>query len=421
MRVLHSQLGAQIGLSTSVQACIPPPPSRAVAQAVLKATDGPSGAAALLCFATMLSAAAGRPGAGSQGLLARVAPGTTEQLVQRLLSIMHAVSGDVRQASAAAAAAAAVLSLAVPAASPPAGPLSPRLAAVAATAAQAAPLAASLQPPPAPPQRLLELAALVPDGILQQLRRLLLWQQPAGVGAPPLPAMAEFEGFPGITGMLDGSAYLAAMLSHAQPSRVLQSGVGLAVARLLLAAAARGDGASWSELSPAGLLALLQALQRLLQQDANAVALLQQQPQLVSALLALVQPAALEAASRFVDATSACNPHNSLGTSGSLTPLNDGPTAANGLLAAVVGALYAPFLQPAQSPQHDAALAGLQQAVSAQAELPGILVAAIAAAPGGSDELGAAVGLLARLVLSSERLMALYVQAGGMAPSLVEK
>lgn len=386
-------------------------------QAVLKAAEGGTAAAALLCFAAMLSSSAQLPGAGSQSLLPWVVPGTPEQLQQRLLAIMHAVSGDVRLASAAAAAAAGLLAMAAPHPAPSSGPLSPsRLA-----AAPPAPLSSSLQPPPAPPPRLAELTALVPDGALQQLRRLLVWQQPAGADAPPLPAMAEFEGFPAITGMLDGAASLAAVLAHGQPARVLQSGVAQAAARVLVAAAARGDGASWSELSPAGLLALVQVLQRLLQQDAAAVALLQQQPALVPALLALLRPAVLDGVARFVDATSACNPNNSLGTAGSLTPLNDGPTAATGLTAAVAGALYAPFCQPVQSAQHDAALAALQQALASQAELPGVLVAAIGSLPAGSEELGAAVGLLARLVMSSERLMGQYVQAGGMAPAVVDK
>jgi hypothetical protein len=300
---------------------------------------------------------------------------------------------------------------------PGAAPLSPsRLAAAA--AAQPVSLSASL---PAPPARLRELSALVPDSTLQQLRRLLLWQQPAGAGAAPLPAMAEFEGFPAVTGMLDGAASLAAVLSHGQPVRLLQSGVAQAAMRVLLAAASRCEGGSWAELSPAGLLGLLHAVQRLLQFEASAVALLLQQTQLVPALLAIAEPAALEAVQRFVDASTACNPSNSLGTTGSLTSQNDGPTAATSLLAGVVGLLYAPFCQPAQSPQHDSALAQLQQALAAQQALPGTLVAAIAAAPAGSEELAAAVGLLARLVMSSDRLMALYVQAGGMAAGIVDR
>lgn len=400
---------------------IPPPcacaPCFCALQAVLKAAEGGTGAAALLCLATMLSSSAALPGPASQNLLPRVVPGTPEQLLQRLLAIMQAVSGDVRLASAAAAAVAGLLTMAAPHPCPSGGPLSPsRLA-----AAPPALLSSSLQPPLAPPLRLQELTALVPDASLQQLRRLLVWQQPPGAGAPPLPAMAEFEGFPAITGMLDGAAALAAVLAHGQAARVLHSGVGQAAARVLLAAAARGDGASWHELSPAGLLLVVQALQRLLQQDANAAALLQQQPALVPALLGLVQPAALQAAVRFVDATSACNPNNSLGTAGSLTPLNDGPTAAAGLVGAVLGALYAPFCQPVQSQQHDAALAALQQTLAGQAELPGVLVSAMGSLPAGGEELSAAVGLLARLVMSSDRLMGQYVQAGGMAPALVEK
>lgn len=373
---------------------------------------------ALLCLASFLSSAAILPSAGSaQGMLARLAPGGIEQLLQRLLAVMHAVGGDARVASAAAAAVAALLSVAAPHAVSSGGPLSPpRLAA----ASQAASLSASLQSA-VPPARLVELTAAVPDSALQQLRRLLMWQQPVGAGAAPLPAMAEFEGFPAVTGMLDGAASLAAVLCHGQPGRAIHAGIGQAVLRLLVCATHRSDGTGWCELSPTGLIGLLQALQRLLQHEPSAVVLALQQPQLVPALLEVAQPAALDAVTRFVDATSACNPSNSLGTTGSLTSLNDGPTAAAGLLAGVVAALAAPFCVPVHSQQHDAALVQFQQALAGQQVVPGTLVAAIAAAQGGSEELATAVSLLARLVMSSDCLMALYVQAEGMAPAIVDK
>lgn len=378
--------------------------------------EGGGGAAALLCYTSFLSAAAMLPSAGStQSMLARLAPGGVEQLVQRLLAVMHAVGGDARLASAAAGAVASTLSAASPHA-PPSGPLSPtRLA-----AAPQASLSASLQTG-GPPARLMELSGGFPDSALQQLRRLLLWQQPAGAGAAPLPAMAEFEGFPVITGMLDGAASLAAVLCHGQPGRALHSGVGQAVLRLLVSATNRGDGAAWCELSPTGLLAMLHAAQRLLQQEPTSLTLALQQPQLVPGLLLMVQPASLEAVTRFVDATSACNPTNSLGTAGSLSALNDGPTAAAGLLSGAIGVLAAPFCLPPHSAQHDSALAQFQQVLAAQQTLPATLVAAIGTAQSGSEELVAAVSLLARLVMSSDRLMSLYVQAGGMSSAVVEK
>ncbi|KAL4423876.1 hypothetical protein ABPG75_001177 [Micractinium tetrahymenae] len=386
------------------------------AEVALKAVEGGGGALALLCFTSFLSAAAMLPSAGStQSVLSRLAPGGVEQLVQRLLAVMHAVGGDARLASAAAGAVAATLGAATPHAAP-SGPLSPtRLA-----AAPQASLSASLQTG-VPPARLVELSGIVPDSALQQLRRLLLWQQPAGAGAAPLPAMAEFEGFPVITGMLDGAASLAAVLCHGQPGRALHGGVGQAVLRLLVSATNRGDGAAWCELSPTGMLALLHAAQRLLQQEPGGLTSALHHPQLVAGLLMLVQPASLEAVTRFVDATSSCNPTNSLGTTGSLSSLNDGPTAAAGLLSGAVGVLSAPFCLPPYSAQHDAALAQFQQALAAQQQLPATLVAAIAASQSGSEELAAAVSLLARLVMSSDRLMALYVHAGGMAPAVVEK
>lgn len=386
------------------------------AEAALKAVEAGAGAMALLCLTSFLNSAAMLPsGGGTQGVLARLAPGGMDQLVQRLLAVMHAVGGDARLASAAAGTVAAVLSAAAPHV-PHSGPLSPARMA----AASQASLSASLQSG-APPAQLVELTASVPDGTLQQLRRLLLWQQPAGAGPAPLPALAEFEGFPAVTGMLDGAAFLAAVLSHAQGSKVLHSGVAQAVLRLVVCATNRSEAASWCEVSPTGLLALLQALQRLLQHEPGMLPLAVQQPQLVPGLLEAAHPGALDAVARFVDATSACNPSNSLGTAGSLTPLNDGQTAAASLLAGVVGAFSAPFCLPVLSPQHDSALTHFQQALAAQQTLPATLVAAIAAAQPGSDELAAAVSLLARLVMSSDRLMALYVQAGGMGAGIVNK
>ncbi len=386
-------------------------------QAALKAVEGGGGAVALLCFTSFLSAAAMLPSVGStQSMLSRLAPGGVEQLVQRLLAVMHAVGGDARLASAAAGAVASTLTAATPHHVPPSGPLSPTRVA----AAPQASLSASFQTG-GPPARLAELSGSFPDSALQQLRRLLLWQQLAGSGAAPLPAMAEFEGFPVVTGMLDGAASLAAVLCHGQPGRALHSGVGLAVLRLLVSTTGRGEGAAWCELSPTGLLALLHAAQRLLQQEPGTLTLAVQQPQLVAGLLALAQPESLEAVTRFVDATSACHPANSLGTVSSLSALNDGATAASGLISGVIGVLAAPFCVLPQSAQHESALAQFQQSLAAQQALPATLVAAIEAAQSGSEELVAAVSLLARLVMSSDRLMSLYVQAGGMASAVAEK
>ena len=372
----------------------------------------------MLCLASLMSAAAALPSvASTQAVIARLAVGGVEQVLQRLLTIMHAVGGDARLASAAAGTVAALLSVSAP--QPPSGLLSPpRLVAGLPGSPKAA---ASLQLPGTPHPRLAELSAAVPDGALQQLRRLLLWQQQPNAGAAPLPAMAEFEGFPAVTGMLDGAAALAAALAHSTAARVLQAGVAQAVLRLLVSATHRGDGAGWCELSPAGLSALLAATQRLLQSEPAALGLALAQPQLVPGLLAAVTQPALEAVSRFVDATSACNPGNSLGTTGSMTVQNDGATAAAALLGGVVGTLCAPFGLLPQSQQHDAALAQYQASLSQQGSLPAVLVSAIAAAQPGGEDLAAAVGLLARLVMASERVMGAFVAAGGIAPTVVEK
>ncbi|KAI3432453.1 hypothetical protein D9Q98_004003 [Chlorella vulgaris] len=411
------------------RACIAVPqlgPASIVCQAAevtLKASETGGGPMALLCFATLLSAATILPPTGScKGFLSRLAAGGTEQHMQRLLVHMHAVAEDARQACVAAGALAALIGLAAIQPAQSGGPLSP-------TRLSVQSLHAGLLPPQQTlllvPPRLQELTALVPASTLQQLCGLLQWQ-PAAASAGVLPALAELEGFPCLSGMLDGTASLVALLSHGQPSRVVQSGLAQALAATLLGAGRTGSTprtSSGCELSPAGLMALVHALQRLLQQEpAAAGLLLQHQQQLVPALLELVQPAALDAVARFVEATAACNPGNSLGgTPGVRTCQNDGTTAANSLLAAVVAALHAPFYLQAQSAQHDAVLVQVQQALAQQPCLPGVLVAAIGATPADSTELAAAVGLLARLVMSSDRLMAPFVLSGGMAPAIVDK
>jgi hypothetical protein len=365
----------------------------------------------MLCLSGVLGSAALLPSAGaSYALLARQGSsgGGAEQLTARLLAMMGRGAADPQLACASAGALAALAALTAAAAAAPAAPLSPPRTQQHAAAA-------------APP-RPRDVAAAVPAAALQQLRQLLAWRPPRK-GGDGVPALAEAEGFPCLSGLLDGPAALAATVAASQAPRLLQSGVAAAIVALLARSGDDGGGGgAWAELSPAGLVSAMTALQRLLEAEPAALQLALQQPALPQSLLEAAAPPALDAAARFVDATAACNPGNSLGgCPGVRSPLNDGGTAAAALRAAPLAALHAPFALPPASAGHDSALAALQRSLLEQRGLPAALVAAAAAAAPDSEELAAAAGLLARLAMSSDRLLAPFVSAGGLAPAIVEK
>lgn len=192
-----------------------------------------------------------------------------------------------------------------------------------------------------------------------------------------------------------------------------------------------------TEVSPAGLLSLLHALQWLLRLEASAVRLFTQHAQLAASLILLVQPAALGALARFVAATGGSSsngegaahhhPHHHYRHGAGEHSLSEA------VAAAAVGTLLAPFTHAHASPQAEAAVAQLQQALATHpGSVPGLLhcleVAHAKAAGNGSEVEGAAaellvpsVGLLARVVMASDVAMTQFVELGGMAPSMVDK
>jgi hypothetical protein len=173
------------------------------------------------------------------------------------------------------------------------------------------------------------------------------------------------------------------------------------------------------------MLSLLLALQWLFRLEASAVQIYTAHPTLAPVLLTCLQPGALHAVERFSAATG-------LTSSGR-------PPAEVAVAAAAAGALVAPFAHVhavvPPTPQAEAALAALQQALAVHPLAVPSLLHCLQLAPSsdsdgeGGDQsaaaadslLGSSVGLLARVVMASDRAMAQFVSAGGMAPEVVDK
>ncbi len=214
----------------------------------------------------------------------------------------------------------------------------------------------------------------------------------------------------------------------------LFAGIGGAAAQLLasLGEARGGPPGGAAELSPVGLLSLLHALQWMLRLEASAVQLFAQHPQLGTSLLLLLQPQALAAMGAFAGATGGCSGDCHRQGPGE-RPSPEAVAAA--VACAATGVLSAPFLHAHASPQIETWLAQLQQSLAAAPGAAAALLHCLQLAGATGDtgwrhQLGEgpecellthSVGLLARLVMASDRAMAQFVAAGGMAPAVVDK
>lgn len=187
--------------------------------------------------------------------------------------------------------------------------------------------------------------------------------------------------------------------------------------QLLCAVAEGRKPAAAAELSPAGLVSLVQAVQYMLQYEATAVQLAVQPPAaLVPALLRLMRAPVLEALSRFEATARPRAPEAGLPGRHAAAP-----SAAAALAAGAAAALHAPFAHPPGDAAQEAALQALQAQLLGGEGATAALVARVAAAAAPGD-LAAPVGLLARLVLvGGEAVMAQFVAAGGLDPALVAK
>ena len=399
---------------------------------LIESTEGAGPVMPLLTLATVLGAAAKVvPPHGGYGALARASgSGGPERFLTVLLPVVQGLQRDVAAASAASAALAAALTLAAP----PMAPGSREYAALTGGSGNGA--AGGLQQHNlASPTRhpsfasLKALARSVPDAVLTTLRRFLLsslqsskelWYQP-------------LEGWPCTTGLLDGPAALAAVLTRAQALRMVRSGVVGAALQLLCSlphAPTPESFAPGSELSPTGLVHLLSALQGATAQELEGVALLAQDPLTVPALLATLHPDFLSAVQRSVE-------------QGGAGPPGHGAVVIATIRYLVTSILQSPFTLAARHPEEAEPWASaVQQALLsargsvlalvscvAAAAMPAAVPAAVPSVapthtptPTDTDPkacLPACASLLARLAMASDTAAGTFAQSGGLTPPVL--
>ncbi|KAK9831906.1 hypothetical protein WJX81_007961 [Elliptochloris bilobata] len=370
-------------------------------EALLAASEGPHGAAALLALAALArgvaerrAAADGDGGGGAATSAAAAAaallpPGCPAAPFRRLAPLLQAAQNDPRCASAAAGALAALL------------PLLPG-----AQRGSSAAAADGARPPPRSQPLLSVPAELLTEARLGGVRRLL---SGGGTRAVSTPALEAAEGGPPLVGLSDGPAALAGVLLAAGPDSAAggaaaAAGLGGAAAGVLAAAGGgreRGAPAALAELSPAGVLSLLEALRHASAPDAlGAQALLR--PGAVKALVLLARPAHQAAAAAW--------PHSGGG----------GAVGARAAALAALDLLHAPFCAAATP---GAILRDLQAALLAE-DAAAVAVSALAGLTG--DEPAAPLGLISRLVLAEPpalgaQFAAQVLRAGGLAPELLRR
>ncbi|KAK9823151.1 hypothetical protein WJX72_000639 [[Myrmecia] bisecta] len=339
-----------------------------IPQVLLEVCEGQHGALAVLLLAAIARGLSPRQALRppATALHALIPPTNPTQPFRRLAPLLQAMQNDPRCASAAADALAALLPLLTP---PPAGPSRP-----AANGVQEA------APPP---------GDLLTEARLSGLKRLLGWS-----GRTAAPLFEAVEGVPCRAALLDGPAALIAGLSGFGGTSdsglaVIQAGLGDALVQLL-SSVPRGLSPSLTELSPAGVLAVLQAVQALVQQDALGPQLLLRQG-VVAALMCLL-----------------AGPH--------LTALcawpawaRGGPLGMRTLISSTAALLHAPFQQGSAS---DGLLRELQEVLLRESVVVA-LVGRLEALEG--EELVAPLGLISRLVLGSNHFAQQYIQASGLS------
>ena len=372
----------------------------------------------LLALSTTLGAAAKvAPPHGGYGALGRASGyGGPERLLSALIPVLQSLPKDVAAASAAAGALAAALTLVAPPLPPlPDSPLSP-----------------SRHPSH---DSLKALAASIPDSVLPVLRRFLLssLQSSQELWFQPL------EGWPCVTGLLDGPAALSAALTRAQPLRMINSGIVGAAMKLFCSLPEKNGSSSappGSEVSPMGLLSLLSTLQSAAYQEVSGCQLIAKETLVVPALLAALHPDFLSAVAQSLDVGAG------------------GPPGCGALVAAqarflITSMLQAPFSHASRTPEAaESCAAAVQEALlSSRGAVPALVsclstIAAASSASAASStttsttgekqqasnsslvvecraSLPACASLLARLAVASESAAGSFAQAGGLSPGVL--
>ncbi|GLC39018.1 hypothetical protein PLESTM_000827500 [Pleodorina starrii] len=255
-------------------------------EALLRLRDGSNGALALLALTAVLEglharrgaagAAAGAAGGGTAAAAAAqgaMVPGpATDDAIRRLTGMLHLSSGDgLALGFVAAGAVAAYLRFYAQPAGP--GP------AAAGGGGTVDPRIGNSRPLPPPPE-------LLSPARLASLVQLLKYH-PTSSGSP---ALESLEGAPARSGLFDGVVSLVSLLlgygaSSDAGSAALQAGLGGAVLALMAAGGrgATGGGAGGPsggllELSPRGVVALMEAVQHTSAQDAEGPQVLASAP-----------------------------------------------------------------------------------------------------------------------------------------------
>eukprot|EP00873_Tetraselmis_striata_P020056 jgi/Tetstr1/440320/TSEL_028657.t1 len=337
---------------------------------LLEQCGASNGVLALLTLAEMARGVDERraSSAGAKTAAAAIISSSNPSAVFKQLGpLLQHTSSDMCLSSAAAGACSAVLQLLFPA---------------------SAASNAAAQLPAAPNELLLEARLL-------SLKKLLAWKEPSGS-----PALEVAEGVPARTGAVDGAisliSTLAAFGSTSDATMaVCRAGLGESLCDVLTAGRRESPAPeqAMQELGPRGLLALLEALQRLCVPDAMGGKLLAA-PGVVGCLVSLLQEKHLAALLRWPQLA------------------GGGRRGVRALVVTVAQLLHTPF----RSPGGDMQLQGIQEAMLRESTVKALVTCLDHLEP---EDLLEPVGLLSRLVLGSNSFAAQFLQAGGLQATVM--
>ena len=247
----------------------------------------------------------------------------------------------------------------------------------------------------------------IPDRVLTLLSSVLRSKP-----TQQMPRYSAAEGFPLLTGLLDGPAALAASVTRWNRLRAIQYKLLDAALECLDSLATKDDASVGKELSPAGLLSLVHIVFYSLQADPKLVARLLVHPCAISVLIRALSKQSIKCISSYWDAV--------LVPAGENTPLT-GQVTATALVDAVIGALYAPFSNlPHVLSEKDVEAAEWMEVLLKYKEcLVPVLVRHVS--QDASSGLVACVSLLSRFIVADNQSMALFVRSSGINKETVDK
>ena len=257
---------------------------------------------------------------------------------------------------------------------------------------------------------------VVPDATLPILRRILMFPAVTSSSYHPFHLL---EGSPCVTGLLDGVVYLTAALANVDSNRMINAGLGKAALSLLCSLphpVSSDYAAPGNELSPWGLIALLESIRFIVENEPDAVDLLAAEEHSVPALLATLHPDFLTALEACVDAYGCAPPEF-------------GRKYAAAVRYSSTAILQASFSHHTAKAESSSRIVQ-QSLLSARGSIPA-LVSCLAAILGNNIPthnkleaacLPACVHLLARLSVANQESSSVseeFAAAGGLSPSIL--